>query len=114
MHKIAYLPLAESDLMEALYYIATKIGTPQADRDLLAAFDETVRRIAQFPYAYELYRDPQGAVEDTMLHNCLGRAVKSALRCPRQGLVPCRGEGRRRERICSFPLSGKRNGASFF
>ena len=56
MHKIAYLPLAESDLMEALYYIATKIGTPQADRDLLAAFDETVRRIAQFPYAYELYR----------------------------------------------------------
>lgn len=56
MHKIVYLPLAESDLMEALDYIATKLDAPQAARDLLAAFDDTVRRIAQFPYAYELYR----------------------------------------------------------
>ena len=56
MHKIVYLPLAESDLMEALDYIATKLDAPQAARNLLAAFDDTVCSIAQFPYAYELYR----------------------------------------------------------
>lgn len=56
MHKIVYLPLAESDLMEALDYIVYKLEAPQAASDLLAAFDETVRIIAQFPYAYELYR----------------------------------------------------------
>ena len=56
MHKIIHLPLAERDLMEALDYIAYKLGAPQAANDLLDTFDETVRIIAQFPYAYELYR----------------------------------------------------------
>ena len=56
MHKIVYLPLAESDLMEALGYIAYTLDAPKAARDLLAEFDETVQRIAEFPYAHELYR----------------------------------------------------------
>ena len=29
---------------------------PKAARDLLAEFDESVQRIAEFPYAHELYR----------------------------------------------------------
>ena len=55
MYKIVYLPLAESDLLEALNYIAYKLDAPQAANDLLEAFDETVQSIAQFPYAYEPY-----------------------------------------------------------
>ena len=56
MHKIVYLPLAEHDLMEALEYIACTLDAPKAARDLLAEFDETVKQIATFPYACELYR----------------------------------------------------------
>ena len=56
MHKIVYLPLAESDLIEALNYIAYTLDALKAARDLLNEFDETVQRIAEFPYACELYR----------------------------------------------------------
>lgn len=56
MHKIVYLPLAESDLMEALDYIASTLDAPKAARDLLSEFDKTVQQIAEFPYACELYR----------------------------------------------------------
>lgn len=55
MHKVVYLPLAESDLMEALHYIAYTLDAPKAARDLLAEFEDTVKRIAEFPYAHELY-----------------------------------------------------------
>lgn len=56
MHKLVYLPLAESDLMEALHYIAYTLDAPKAARDLLSEFEDTVKRIAEFPYAHELYR----------------------------------------------------------
>ncbi len=56
MHRIIYLPLAESDLLEALNYIAYTLDAPKAARGLLAEFDDTVKRIAEFPYAHELYR----------------------------------------------------------
>lgn len=56
MHKIVYLPLAESDLMEALDYLVNKLDAPKAARDLLAELDQTVQQIAEFPYACALYR----------------------------------------------------------
>lgn len=56
VHKIVYLPLAENDLLEALDYIAVTLDAPKAARDLLDEFDNTVRQIAEFPYACELYR----------------------------------------------------------
>ncbi|MBR4131540.1 MAG: type II toxin-antitoxin system RelE/ParE family toxin [Oscillospiraceae bacterium] len=56
MYKITYLPLAESDLLEALDYIAHTLEAPKAANDLLSAFEETVQRIAEYPYAFELYR----------------------------------------------------------
>lgn len=56
MYKIVYLPLAESDLLEALDYIAHTLDAPKAARELLEEFDETVRRVGEFPYAFELYR----------------------------------------------------------
>ena len=56
MHKVVYLPLAESDLLSALDYIARTLDAPKAARDLLAEFDKTVNRIAEYPYSCELYR----------------------------------------------------------
>ena len=56
MHKIVYLPLAESDLVDALHYIAYTLDAPKAARDLLTEFEDTVKCIAEFPYAHELYR----------------------------------------------------------
>lgn len=56
MHKVVYLPLAESDILEAVEYIASKLDAPKAAADLLSELDETIQRIAMFPYAHELYR----------------------------------------------------------
>ena len=56
MHKIVYLPISQADLMEALDYLSNTLGAPQAASDLLDEFDDTVKRVARFPYAHELYR----------------------------------------------------------
>ena len=56
MHKIVYLPLAESDILNAVDYIADKLDAPQAAAELLSELDDTVQRISKFPYAHELYR----------------------------------------------------------
>ena len=56
MHKISYLPIAQSDLLDAVDYIARTLGAPQAASELLDELDRTIQQIAQFPYAQELYR----------------------------------------------------------
>lgn len=56
MHKIVYLPLAEADILDAVDYIADRLDAPQAAADLLAELDDTVERLAAFPYAHQLYR----------------------------------------------------------
>ena len=56
MHRIVYLPLAQADILDAIDYLADRLGNPPAADRLLTELDETVRRIAQFPYAHELYR----------------------------------------------------------
>lgn len=55
MHKIVYVPLAEADILDAVEYITFMLEAPQAANDLLDALDEAIRRIAEFPYAHELY-----------------------------------------------------------
>jgi len=56
VHKIVYLPLARADILEAVDYIAGKLENPQAADRLLTELDKTIQRIAQLPYAHELYR----------------------------------------------------------
>ena len=56
MHKIEYLPIAQQDLMEALDYLILTLDAPQAAAELLDELEDTVSRIARFPYAHELYR----------------------------------------------------------
>ena len=64
MHKITYLPLAESDLIDALDYIAYKLDAPKAARELLDEFDDKIRHIAEFPYAFELYRTDRPMIDE--------------------------------------------------
>lgn len=56
MHKVVYLPLAEEDILEAVDYISYTLDEPKAASDLLDELDRTVKQIAEFPYACELYR----------------------------------------------------------
>ena len=64
MYKITYLPLAESDLLEALDYIAHTLEAPKAASDPLSAFEDAVQRIAEFPYAFELYRTDRPMMDE--------------------------------------------------
>ena len=56
MHEIRYLPIALDDLNDALKYLLVVLEVPQAAEALLDELDETVQRIARFPYAHVLYR----------------------------------------------------------
>ena len=56
MYNITYLPLAETDILDAVDYIAGKLDAPQAAQALLDELDDTVERISKYPYAHELYR----------------------------------------------------------
>jgi toxin ParE1/3/4 len=58
--------LAESDFMDALGYIAYTLDALKAAQHLLAAFDETLQRIAEFPSAHKIY--------------CTGRPMKDEIR----------------------------------
>lgn len=55
MHKIEYLPLAQTDVLDAVTYLVSALEAPQAAADLLNELDRTVEQLSQFPYAYELY-----------------------------------------------------------
>ena len=55
MYKIVYLPLAESDVLAAVEYIADKLGNPRAAESLLDELDRTAEQLALFPYSSELY-----------------------------------------------------------
>ena len=55
MYKIIYLPLAESDILDAVDYIAGRLENPSAAETLLDELDKTVEQISRFPYASEPY-----------------------------------------------------------
>ncbi len=55
MYKVRYLPLAEEDVLDAVDYIAGKLGNPPAAEALLAELDAAVESIARFPYSCQLY-----------------------------------------------------------
>ena len=64
MHEIRYLPIALDDLNDALKYLLVALDAPQAAEALLDELDETVQRIARFPYAHELYRTSRPMKEE--------------------------------------------------
>ena len=56
MHKLKYLPLALNDLRDITDYIAETLKAPKAAMDLLAAMDESISRLEQFPYSCKVYQ----------------------------------------------------------
>lgn len=54
--KVIYSPLAKSDILEAVNYIAGRLHNPSAAEELLKELDRVIQQISQFPYSCELYR----------------------------------------------------------
>ena len=55
MHKVVYLPTGLTDLSEAIEYLNRIFDAPQAANHLVAALDEVIQNISQFPYSHQLY-----------------------------------------------------------
>ncbi|WP_044480116.1 type II toxin-antitoxin system RelE/ParE family toxin [Paenibacillus antibioticophila] len=55
MHKLRYLSVALDDLRDIADYITDTLKAPKAAMDLLDAFDESISRLAQFPYSGKVY-----------------------------------------------------------
>ena len=56
MYKLKYLPLAQTDLVNIISYVADKLNAPKAAMDLIDAFDTSIRRLQQFPYSCRVYQ----------------------------------------------------------
>lgn len=56
MYEIKYLPLARRDLTDIVTYITDHLKAAKAAMDLLAALDESISRLEQFPYSCKVYQ----------------------------------------------------------
>lgn len=56
-YKSVILPQAESDIKEALDYIADKLFNPMAAVKLMEDMEETIKSVAQFPYSRPQLKD---------------------------------------------------------
>ena len=56
MFDVKYLPLVQIDLSEIILYIADDLSAPSAARALLADFDDSIKRLRQFPYSCKVYQ----------------------------------------------------------
>ena len=79
MHKIVYLPLARTYILEAVDYISDKLENPQAADRLLTELDDTIQRIARFPYAHELYRTNRPILDEVRKVPVKGYMLYSAV-----------------------------------
>lgn len=55
-YEITYLPVARADLFDLVLYIAEHLHAPESALRIADAIDESVERLATFPYAYPVYR----------------------------------------------------------
>ena len=56
MYEIRYIPLARKELADIINYIAEQLKAPKAALGLLAALDEAISRLEQFPYSCRVYQ----------------------------------------------------------
>ncbi|MBS3969280.1 MAG: type II toxin-antitoxin system RelE/ParE family toxin [Clostridia bacterium] len=56
MYKIKYLPLALKDLRNITDYISDTLKAPKAAVDLIDALDNSISRLAKFPYSCKVYQ----------------------------------------------------------
>src|SRR5699024_12204182 len=55
MYKLQYLPLAQQDLRNITFYISDTLKNPLAAIQLVEAFDHSISKIQEFPYAHKVY-----------------------------------------------------------
>ena len=55
-YEISYLPVARKDTFDLMLYIANQLHAPESALRIVDAIDESVERLATFPYAYPVYR----------------------------------------------------------
>lgn len=55
-YEITYLPTARKDVFDLMLYIADQLHAPDSALRIVDAIDESVERLATFPYAYPTYR----------------------------------------------------------
>lgn len=56
MYNIRYLPLARNDIENIVAYVELELKSPKAAMGLLLAFEEAIKHLSLFPYAYKPYR----------------------------------------------------------
>ncbi len=56
MYKLSYLPVANRDIADVVYYIAVTLVAPKAAFDLLEEMDESISRLKDFPYSCRVYQ----------------------------------------------------------
>lgn len=62
MYKIAYLPVAQKDLLDITVYIIDNLKSPKAAMDFIDTLDKSILRLKQYPYSCKLYH-PQESLE---------------------------------------------------
>lgn len=62
MYKIAYLPVAQKDLLDIAVYIIDNLKSPKAAMDFIDTLDKSILRLKQYPYSCKLYQ-PQESLE---------------------------------------------------
>ncbi len=56
MHKIRYLPIAQKDLQDIVFYILENLKSSKAAIDFIDTLDESILRLKQYPYSCTLYQ----------------------------------------------------------
>jgi|SRR5699024_2928276 len=56
MYKLQYLPLAQQDLRNITFYISDTLKNPLAAIQLVDAFDHSISKLQEFPYAHKVYQ----------------------------------------------------------
>jgi plasmid stabilization system protein ParE len=65
MHSLRYLPLARSDIRDALLYIAEELKNPEAALSLMDKLEKAILQLKEFPYAHPLYHAPMRLPSET-------------------------------------------------
>lgn len=55
MYEVVYLPAARKQLLDAVLYIAAELSAPDAAENLLAAVDEQIGKLCNYPYRHSVY-----------------------------------------------------------
>ncbi len=64
MYRLSYLPVAYSDIADAVNYIAETLAAPKAALDLLDSLDVSISRLNEFPYSCRVYQPAKPLVRE--------------------------------------------------